>query len=1167
MKKHSKFLKFFVFLVFFVAIASVTFFVNGFFALASSEWRGPTADPPGNNISGLIEIRNPGDNNPQAASIDISGKLKVRDIVEVDNLLLDGNGSIMVSNGTICLGSQNPSDCKGSWDEIGGGESLWRLSDNNQIYYNSGNVGVGIDNPSQEFEVLGNIKSSEDIYLSNSKALRVDGAGITNLNIGNWGNQGSGVILNMHNGGILAMGSDSSGWSGGNLGAGIRMMWIPRKGAFRAGNVDNNQWDSSNIGNSSFAGGWNTIASGSTSFAMGSLTKALGYSSTALGYGTEASGQYSTALGYQTKAMGHGSTAIGSGTASGALSVSIGTGIASADSSIAMGRRIIVSGGSSFGIGLDNVPRTLSQPNTMAIVGGNVGIDMVNPSQKLEVSGSIKSSEDIYLSSGKAIRVDGAGVTNLNIGNWVGSGVNLNIDGGVLAMGSHGSGWDGENLGGGSRMMWVPAKSAFRVGYAQGDQWNSLNIGEYSFASGFSSKALGKYSFAAGNSAEAIGDLSFSSGWITKAEGISSIAMGANSEAVGDYSVSIGLNSRAYGHNSFAIGRDTRSTGNYSIVAGQQTVASGNYSIAAGRESTASSDYSLAVGFKTEAFGSGSTAMGFLAKSSGDGSTAMGLKTEASGGGSIAFGLETKASGDGSTAMGRNTVASGSGSTAMGDLTKASAGSFAAGSQSEASGLGSTAMGSQTKASGDFSIAVGDRTIASGNWSTAIGILSTASGNNSTAIGALTEASGLGSTAMGDRTTASGNNSTALGYQTKALNLGSFAAGIETEASGIGSTAIGSGTEALGNYSVALGYQTKALNLGSFAAGIGTTASGNNSTAMGYSSESFGNFSTAIGTLVKASGAISTAMGRAITVSGSRSFGIGLDDQSRTLSQPNTMAIVGGKVGIGKVDPETELDVKGTVKTESLCLGSDCRSEWPGDGGTSLWKKNGNNIYYPADNKGMVGIGIDNPTSKLHIKGSGWEDSRIMVQSTSQDWPAALNLILLGNHSDPVIGFSQRKRFIFGKDRIDNNPLRSFEGFITNEDASRINIYQNLMQEQCYRNNPEGHTCPDLYWAIAMTITPDRKIGIGELNPTERLDVKGNIKSSGQIKGNWMHMNSGSINDISTIDHNLRVDGNIQLGKTNSKPNCDSGNEGKIVYENGKFYGCTQSGWRQLHAD
>ncbi|NOX19566.1 MAG: hypothetical protein GXO87_14960 [Chlorobi bacterium] len=129
------------------------------------------------------------------------------------------------------------------------------------------------------------------------------------------------------NDGIIATGTNTLGASL-NLGAGTRMMWYPKKAAFRAGTVSGTEWDDSNIGRYSVAMGLETKASGfySTAFgyqssattyqsvAMGSNANATGSSAIALGYHPTASGMYSVALGYYTTAGGKYSTALGGNT-------------------------------------------------------------------------------------------------------------------------------------------------------------------------------------------------------------------------------------------------------------------------------------------------------------------------------------------------------------------------------------------------------------------------------------------------------------------------------------------------------------------------------------------------------------------------------------------------------------------------------------------------------------------------------------------------------------------------------------------------------------------------------------------------------------------------------------------------------------------------------------
>jgi trimeric autotransporter adhesin len=94
-------------------------------------------------------------------------------------------------------------------------------------------------------------------------------------------------------------------------GAGIRLMWYPGKGAFRAGIVNGAQWDDANVGYWSTALGASSRASGSAATAMGSGTTASGWYSTSMGAGTTASGDWATAMGNGTRASGSNSTAMG----------------------------------------------------------------------------------------------------------------------------------------------------------------------------------------------------------------------------------------------------------------------------------------------------------------------------------------------------------------------------------------------------------------------------------------------------------------------------------------------------------------------------------------------------------------------------------------------------------------------------------------------------------------------------------------------------------------------------------------------------------------------------------------------------------------------------------------------------------------------------------------
>ena len=182
--------------------------------------------------------------------------------------------------------------------------------------------------------------------------------------------------------------------------------------------------------------------------------------------------------------------------------------------------------------------------------------------------------------------------------------------------------------GNGSRMMWVPDKYAFRAGRIQsgglfgGDdtQWNSTNIGLYSFAAGFNSKAFGESSVALGGFSKAIGDYSVSLGFSSYSgvgdSGGGSIAIGNYANASDYYAVAIGGNSKSAGRNSLALG-DADALSDKSIAIGNLVQAGsapglGDYATAIGYNAIASGQYSTALGVNVNASHSNSVVLGAL---------------------------------------------------------------------------------------------------------------------------------------------------------------------------------------------------------------------------------------------------------------------------------------------------------------------------------------------------------------------------------------------------------------------------------------------------------------------------------------------------------------------------------------------------------------------------
>lgn len=291
----------------------------------------------------------------------------------------------------------------------------------------------------------------------------------------------------------------------------------------------------------------------------------------------------------------------------------------------------------------------------------------------------------------------------------------------------------------------------------------------------------------------------------------------------------------------------------------------------------------------------------------GTNSMATGFESKSIGDYSQAFGFKAIARGDFSTAIGKNAIAEKNSSFAFGDEAEANgANSFSFGQYAKADSTESYAFGKGAIAEGFRSFAFGSSGIDSAGVETGV---AHARGDYSFAFGQGSISSGFGSFTLGLADTASGDYSTALGYKTSASGFFSLATGIKTKASGHGSTAIGMGTSAIGPASTALGISTSAEGIYSIAIGALCNATEYSSTAMGHGARADGYNSVAVGSYTTAGGDASTALGYSIEVAGDYSFGIGLSSYSYTINQNNTMAIMGGKVGIGKANPSHRLDV------------------------------------------------------------------------------------------------------------------------------------------------------------------------------------------------------------------------------------------------------------------
>ena len=505
----------------------------------------------------------------------------------------------------------------------------------------------------------------------------------------------------------------------------------------------------------------------------------------------------------------------------------------------------------------------------------------------------------------------------------------------------------------GRRMMWYPEKAAFRVGFV-GNQWDKDSIGNYSFATGY----------------------------VTKAKGISSAAMGRFRNASGFVSTAMGANTSANGDYSSAMGYSTTASGGFSMAMGSSTTASGESSTGMGYSTTASGNYSTAMGYGTKSKAMASFATGILNDVSDNPSQTLSESTDrifqiGNGAFPSTFSNAVTVLRNGNTGIGtvsplaRLHVAdssvvfsatglalqnpgdppiSGPGRRMMWYPDKAAfRAGYADAENWDKANVGKYSIGlGTTIASGEFSVATGYYTTASNDATTAMGNLSIASGNSSTAIGTVANASGNSSTAMGFYTTASGYYSTAMGESTFAI--------------GVSSTSTGSNTAAGGNFSFTSGQNTVAKAMGSFSSGLNNDDS--------------------------------DTPNPTTTASTDRIFQIGNGEQS---TYSNAITILrNGNTGIGTVNPHALLQFGNTVSNRKIVLwegtdndhqfygfginGSTLRYQTPSPGDAHVFYSGVNTTssseLFRINGNGNVGVGVNAPAFRLDV------GDRMRIRST-----------------------------------------------------------------------------------------------------------------------------------------------------------------------------------------
>lgn len=374
---------------------------------------------------------------------------------------------------------------------------------------------------------------------------------------------------------------------------------------------------------------------------------------------------------------------------------------------------------------------------------------------------------------------------------------------GFVARGAFLQGSTAVPSGRGTRLLWFPARSAFRAGSVTGAQWDAGTIGEFSTAFGSNTTARGRFATALGFETSAEGQGSLVAGEGAVASGANALAVGRDVSASGATAVALGADLTASGAGSVALGSSA------STAARAGAFVLGDANAAAVLSATADNQFSARFGngyrFGVNGDASQGCTISAAARLSCTGGLAGTLPTFAtdfynlSGPTSAASGFVAV----GTAGAGGATAPSGAGVRLLWHARRAAfrAGTVDGAEWDEANiGDGSVALGERTQATARASFAAGLAAVAGG---------ADRRGTGAVALGYSAEASGASAFAGGHQSRAAGERSVAIGWRATTTAEGATAIGVSAVASGTGSVALGDfvstngqeGAMVLGDYS------------------------------------------------------------------------------------------------------------------------------------------------------------------------------------------------------------------------------------------------------------------------------------------------------------------------------------------------------------------------------
>lgn len=486
----------------------------------------------------------------------------------------------------------------------------------------------------------------------------------------------------------------------------------------------------------------------------------------------------------------------------------------------------------------------------------------------------------------------------------------------------------------------------------------------------------------------------------------------------------------------------------------------GPFSFASGYDNKSVNYYAFSAGVENRAGGLASAAIGQLNRATGNGAMALGVLNDAQGQATFAAGQLNVAFGSNSVAMGNNNQITGTNAVALGGYNEvAGAFGFAVGSTNIIQGNYSSAIGLQNLNNGGRSLVYGYSNNNYGEYSIVNGYGNTNNANYSMVSGMSnrTETSNAEfSFVMGMSSRSEQRYGWAFGSSVIAKSDYSIAQGTFSTAQGEGAIAMGNHASTLHQYGVAIGQNSSSIGEYGFAYGYNTTAD-SRSIAMGY--EDTANYSSiAIGQRVVGDWQ-GVAMGFNAFARGSNNIAIGRGQTSQ-LSHDCTLLGWGNQIS----------------GNSSTAIGSNLTVT-----GNNAGAWGNQNTVSGAD---AYSIGNGNSVDGTYSLAAGLQ-SHILANNSSS-WG---NYNTISGDNSVALGNSNLLEYCY--DCLTVGTHLNVSGYNSTaigryNDNSMANINNPIFQI----GNGDIFTRQN-----ALTILSNGNMGIGILDPQEKLHVAGNISS------------------------------------------------------------------------